>query len=169
MKKITIISLGLAVCLLCAGCAPNISPNIYNTEDVGVASHVVPATVVSVRNVTIDNKGGAGGLAGTAAGAALGSGIGGSTNVNVAGGVAGAVVGGVAGAAIDKAIHHKQGKEYILKTVDTGKMISVTQVDDLTLSVGQRVLVIYGRITRLVPDTTIATPQTHHTHVKKKH
>lgn len=143
----------IAASLLMVGCAQNVSPNTYQSGEVGVASRVVPGVVIAKRSVNIDANSGAGGLAGVAAGAAAGSTMGSSTSSNVVGAVGGAVVGGVAGNAIDKAVNHHQGYEYIIR-LNKGRIISVVQEKDVQFRVNQRVLIIYGAMTRLIPDTT---------------
>ena len=151
MRKYNLLIL-LLVCLFCVGCAQNISPNNYNADEVGTASHVVKATVVSERPVKIDNQSGVGGVAGATSGAVAGSAIaGGNVRGNIVGAVGGAVVGGVVGTVIDKSIHKEQGKEYILR-LKNKSLVSVVQIDALSLHVGQHVLIIYGGMTRVIPD-----------------
>jgi outer membrane lipoprotein SlyB len=146
----------LISCLICGGCAEKISPNVYTADEVGTMSHVVPATVISIRQIEIDNPSGAGGLAGTAAGAVAGSGIGGGAQANIIGGIGGAVVGGLVGAAIDEGVHKKQGIEYILR-LENKSLVSVAQLDKIDLHVGQHVLIIYGERTRIIPDSSYQT------------
>lgn len=153
MKKILC---SFSVLLACAGlvsCAQNVSPNTYQTGEVGVVSKVKKGVVISKRVVKIDNTSGAGGLAGVAGGAAAGSTLGSGTSTNIVGAVGGAVVGGVVGHAIDKSINQHQGFEYIIK-LEKGETISVTQTADVQFNINQRVLVIYGAMTRVVPDDT---------------
>src|SRR5205085_2601677 len=109
--------------------------------------------VIAKRPVNIDANSGAGGLAGVAAGAAAGSTVGGSTAGNVVGAVGGAVVGGVMGNAVDKAVNHYPGFEYVIK-LKNNSVISVVQATDVEFSIHQRVLIIYGAMTRIIPDTT---------------
>ena len=138
-------------CLICAGCAENISPNTYTTNEVGAINHVIEATIVSMRPVKINNSSGAGGLAGTVAGGAAGSTLGGSPEANVVGAVGGAVIGGVVGESIDKNIHKKHGIEYILRKKN-GSLISVVQTNEIDFKIGQQVLIIYGNKTRMIPN-----------------
>lgn len=44
-----------------------------------------------------------------------------------------------------------QGYVYVIK-LKTGEIVSVAQAEDLKLKVNQRVLVIYGKHTRILPD-----------------
>ena len=154
MKKFILVVAGAL--LIISGCAENVSPNKYAASEVGVASKVVPGIIVSVRTVKIDASGNSivGAASGAVIGAAGGSAIGGSPHSNLAAGVGGAVLGGVIGDAIQKKINNRQGFEYMIKLKDDS-IISVTQDQDLQFSVGQKILVIYGAMTRIVPDETL--------------
>jgi len=152
MKK-NIIYLLVPVILLLTGCAESLSPSTYSRAEVGQANQAVPAKIVSMRSVTIDANSGAGGLVGVAAGATAGSLIGGSDTAHILGGIGGAVAGGVIGNEVEKGIRKTQGTEYVLKT-QKGTYVTVTQVQELNLYVGQRVIIIYGKQVRIVPDTT---------------
>lgn len=139
--------------ILLNGCAQNVSPNTYNAAEVGVVSHVVPGVIISKRLVNIDANSGGGGLAGVAAGAAAGSTVGSNTAGSIVGAVGGAALGGVLGNAVDKAVNHHEGYEYIVR-LKKDSTISVVQTEDLKFSEGQHVLVIYGAMTRIIPDQT---------------
>ena len=154
MKKFYIILAVVFTTLFMIGCAPNVSPNNYGASDVGVASKVVPGVILSRRQINIDANSGAGGIAGAVAGGAAGTAVGGSPVASVVGAVGGAVVGGVIGNAADKAVNHHKGVEYIIK-LDNGNIISVAQAEDLQFIPHQRVLVIYGAMTRVVADDRI--------------
>lgn len=52
---------------------------------------------------------------------------------------------------IDTDTTRKTGYEYVIK-LDSGAIISVVQTENLELEAGQRILVIYGAQTRVVPD-----------------
>lgn len=152
MKKIAVFGV-IGLSLLLGGCA-DLSPNTYSAGDVGQVNQVVPAKIISMRPVKIKtSSGGAGTLIGAGAGAVAGSAIGGGTRANILGGIGGALVGGLAGHAIEEGIGTKQGMEYVLRT-NSGKLLTVTQTQDLQLGVGQKVLIIYGKQTRIVPDNT---------------
>ncbi len=133
------------------GCGKNLSPNTYEAAEVGVAGKVIPGVIIGKRVVNITNNTGVGGAAGATAGGVGGSAIGGSTRGNIAGAIGGAVVGGVVGNAIEKGIGKQKGYEYIIK-LNTGSTISITQTKDVEFAINQRVLVIYGAMTRIVPD-----------------
>jgi outer membrane lipoprotein SlyB len=152
MKKIfAYVLLPLSLFLL-AGCAQDVGTNTYSSSDVGQVNKVVPAKVVSMRPITVSSNTGVGGLAGAGAGAVAGSLIGGSTEAHILGGIGGAVVGGVAGNAIEKGISKQQGMEYVLRVTKDKSLVTVTQLQDLKLYAGEKVLIIYGKQTRVVPD-----------------
>ena len=144
----------LASILVIGGCAKNISPNVYSTDDTGVVSRVSKGVIISKRIIKFEGQSGVGAIAGGVAGGAAGSTIGGSGAANVVGAVGGAVAAGVIGHEIDKAVNRRTGYEYIIKLEDS-KTISVAQEKSIQLAVGQKVLVIYGPTTRIVPDNSI--------------
>ncbi len=149
--------LAASTVLFLPACTSGLSPNNYKASDVGVASKVLKGSIIAIRPVDIKGNSGVGGLAGAVAGGAAGSAIGGTTAMNIVGAVGGAVAGGLIGNEADKALHNKQGYEYIIQ-LNTGSTISVTQTEDLQLAVNQHVLVIYGEMTRIIPDNTVSTP-----------
>lgn len=151
----------LVACVVCTGvitltgCATDVSPNNYAAGDVGVASKVVAGTIISKREIVINkSNGNIGTLAGGAAGAVGGSAIGGGDRANIVGGIGGALLGGVIGNAADKAINKSKGFEYMIRLTKDDSVISITQDKDLALAINQKVLVIYGAMTRIVPDET---------------
>jgi outer membrane lipoprotein SlyB len=154
MKRILLLAALPAILSLMTGCGPNVSPNTYEASESGVASKVVSGIVVGKRAVKVDAKSGLGGLAGAGMGAAGASAIGGSPHANIAAGIGGAVIGGVLGNAVDKAAHSHKAFEYIIN-LKNGSTISIAQVQEVEFEVGQSVLVIYGAMTRIVPDNTI--------------
>lgn len=151
MKKI-LLYVVLSFGFLLVGCNQDIGTSSYTANQAGEVNRVVPATVVSMRAVTINTSSGYGAPIGAVAGGVAGSAIGGSTRANIIGGLGGAVVGGLAGHAIDQGIGKKKGMEYVLRVTKDKSLITVTQLQDMQLSVGQKVLVIYGKQTRVVPD-----------------
>lgn len=146
------IFIGIALC----GCAQNVSPNTYTTGEVGVVSKVRQGVIVAKRVITIDNNSGIGGVAGVAGGAATGSMLGASsdTSTHVIGAIGGAIAGGLVGHGVDKAVNRHTGYEYIIK-LDDKKIVSVIQEKSVQLAVGQHVLVIYGAMTRVIPDNAV--------------
>ena len=160
MKKILLLVTLPVILGLMSGCAPNVSPHTYEASESGVASKVVSGLIVGKRAVKVDAKSGIGGLAGAGVGAAGGSAIGSSRQANIAGAIGGAVVGGLVGHAIDKGINSHKAFEYIIN-LKNGSTISIAQVQEMEFQVGQRVLVIYGAMTRIVPDNTIQPVDQH--------
>lgn len=154
MKKILLlVFIVVAPSVFLGGCVHNTSPNVYSAGEFGVANKVKKGVVIAKRMIKIETPSDFGGIAGAAGGAAAGSMIGGKTAVNVVGGVGGAVVGGIVGHELDKAVNRRTGYEYIIKLVD-GQTISIAQEKSVQLAVGQHVLIIYGAMTRVVPDDT---------------
>lgn len=156
-KKTLLISSTLSLTLLLSGCGPSLSPNTYNASSVGVASRVVKGTIISIRPVKIQQNSGAGALGGAVAGGAAGSLIGTNTAASIAAATGGALVGGLIGNEAEKQLRKDVGYEYIIQ-LDNNSTISVTQQQDLQLALNERVLVIYGPTTRIVPDNTISVP-----------
>lgn len=134
-----------------SSCAQNISPNTYTGSEVGVVSKVKKGVVISRRAIKIDNASGMGGIAGATAGAAGGSAIGGVSSTHVMGAVGGAVVGGLVGHAIDKNVNAHKGYEYLIR-LEKGQTISVVQTEEMQFQPNQHVLVIFGAMTRIIPD-----------------
>lgn len=166
-KKIILISSVLALTPLLGGCGPSLSPNTYSGSDVGVASRVLKGTIISIRQVKIQQNSGVGAVGGAVAGGAAGSLIGGSTAVNIVGATGGALVGGLIGNEAEKQFRKDVGYEYIIQ-LNNNSTISVTQQQDLQLALNQHVLVIYGPTTRIVPDNTVSLPSTAATPAPKK-
>ncbi len=153
MRKIILLISSLIMTSLLAACAPNLSPNTYSAYEVGATSTVNKGVIVSRRLVRIDNNSGVGGLAGTIGGAAAGSTIGHGSTANIAGAIGGAIVGGLIGNAVDESVNQQQGIEYIIR-LETGKTVSVTQPLNMQFEIRQRVLVLFGSTTRVIPDNT---------------
>lgn len=152
MKKLIQIGLLTTIAILVlGGCTNSSSTNIYRASNAGVASRVSKGIIVSKRMVKIEGNSGVGSIAGGIAGGAAGSTIGGSGAANVVGAVGGAVAAGIIGHELDQAINRKTGYEYIIK-LKNGKTISVAQDKSIPLAIGQKVLIIYGATTRVIPD-----------------
>lgn len=94
-----------------------------------------------------------GATAGASAGGVAGSQIGSSAEANIIGAIGGAVIGGIAGAAAEDAASRQMGIEYVVEATN-GALLTVVQGADVPLSVGQKVLVIYGEQSRVIADTT---------------
>ncbi|HBO58694.1 MAG TPA: hypothetical protein DD624_02130 [Alphaproteobacteria bacterium] len=133
------------------GCATDINDNAYSLSSVGRASAVAQGVIVDVRTVSIQGSNGAGSVLGGVAGGVAASTIGrgaGSVLASVGGALAGAFIGGITQNELTK----QQALQYIVRLAD-GDMINVIQGLNNPLSVGQKVFVLYGKETRLIPDT----------------
>lgn len=153
MRNTAFLLSALAIIVAGSACTPKISPDTYSVGSVGQVNRVVRGTIVSSRLVAISGtQSGAGAATGIAAGGVAGSAMGGNTRTNVLGAIGGAVVGGIAGAAIEESSTRQQGMEYVVET-ENGALLTVVQGTDPSLSVGQRVLVMYGQRARVIADT----------------
>lgn len=141
--------------LLLIACARDINSDSYQMSSVGSADQVGQGVIVDVRTVTIQgqNSGGAliGGVAGGVAGSTIGRGSG-SVLASVGGALAGAFIGGLT----QKELSEQKALQYIVRLAN-GNMITVIQGMNNRLAVGQRVFVLYGRETHLIPDTLPAS------------
>lgn len=146
MKKI--LSTVLTAALL-AGCADNINSDHYSTSQTGRVSTVSQCTVLSVRQVGVNDNSGAGTMIGGLAGGVAGSTIGHGYSANALGAIGGALVGGLVGSAAEKGLTSQTGLEYIVK-LDNGQVISITQGTGQALGVGQRCLVLFGSTNRVI-------------------
>jgi len=154
MGKILLITFLSFAALL--GCTKNISPNTYEAAEIGTANKVMPGIIIAKRSINIDVNSGIGSMAGATAGGAAGYQIGGDKTTNIIGGVGGAVAGGIVGNAIEKGIRKTEGYEYIIQLTN-GSSVSVAQTKEMPLAINQKVLVIYGPTTRVVPDNRVLT------------
>ena len=144
----------LFLCFSLIACMRNISPDSYAVGSVGQVNRAVRGVIVSARQVDISgSQSGVGGAAGAAGGAVAGSAIGGGTRENILGAIGGAVVGGIAGSAIEEGSSRQKGMEYVVET-ENGSLITVVQGIDPPLSVGRKVIVLYGTRARIIPNQT---------------
>lgn len=136
-----------------AGCGPDYSPNTYASNAVQQANAVVQGVVVGVRQVDVSAAAGVGTVTGAAAGGIAGSqvGVGPARAFSALGG---SLVGGIAGAAAEHATSDTTAFEYIVRKTN-GDLLSVTQKDEVPLTIGQKVLVIAGNQARVVADYTV--------------
>lgn len=115
---------------------------------VGTAGQIGEGVVIDVRDVRIQGQNAKGAVLGGAAGGVVGSTIGrGSARIlaSVGGALAGMLIGGIA----QKELSEQKALQYIVR-LNNGKMISVIQGMKNRFSVGQRVLVLYGKETHLI-------------------
>lgn len=146
-------TVGLALVVVLAACTPNISPDTYSVGSVGQVNRAVVGTIISARPVDVEGtRTGIGAGAGAIAGGAAGSTVGGNTQMNIIGAVGGALVAGVIGAAAEEEMTRQTGIEYVIETTN-GAILTIVQGDDTPLLVGQKVLVIYGQRSRVIPYT----------------
>jgi outer membrane lipoprotein SlyB len=159
MKKL--IALSLTSLLLLTNCAKNISSNEYSEADVGTVKHTYKGVIISSRPVKVhgadslgDNQAGllGGGVAGGLLGSQMGKGRG-----QVVGLVLGAAAGALGGSFLEKGLKSQEGIEYSVELED-GRILTLVQGTDNSLSIGQRVLVMVGSKgrSRVVPDLSPA-------------
>ena len=137
-------------CLFAVSCAEDINDNSYQMTSVGSADRVGQGVIISVRPVQIqgDSQAGTvtGGLVGGVAASTIGRGSG-----SVLSSLGGALLGAFVGGLTQEELSEQQALQYIVRLTD-GNMITVIQGKRNRLAVGQRVFVLYGRETRLIPD-----------------
>ena len=144
--------------LLLSGCMRNISPDTYAVGTVGQVNRAAKGVIVSARQVNISgSQSGVGAAGGAAAGGVAGSAIGGAARENIIGAIGGAVVGGIIGSVIEEGSTRPTGMEYVIET-ENGALINVVQGQEPRMAVGQRVIVIYGTRSRVIPDQSGALP-----------
>ena len=147
MKKLWILASIIAV----GSCTSNLNSTDYTSQSVGTVGAARECKVLSVRPIQIRNDNDVGTIAGGAAGGVAGSMIGGSPAVNMLGAIGGAVVGGIAGNAAQGQLSNQSGFEYVVRLVDGGGAVTVTQGTDILLQPGQGCLLLYGPRARLIP------------------
>ncbi|HYL32089.1 MAG TPA: hypothetical protein VEU53_02935 [Stellaceae bacterium] len=139
-----------------AGCSPDYSPDVYSGDAVQQADKVEAGVVIGFRQVDIRSDGTVGAVAGGAAGGVLGTQAGEDAVTRALGAVGGALAGGFIGTAVEHTTGSATGWEYIVRE-SKGDLVSVTQRQDKPIAVGQKVLVIFGKQARIVPDYTAAS------------
>ncbi len=136
-----------------AGCAtPSASGNVYNYQQAQREQVTYMATVLGVRNITIEGErtSGVGTVAGAVLGGVLGNTIGGGSGRTIATALGG-VAGGLAGSQVESNMQRKAGYEITLR-LDNGETRVVAQEADIVVQPGQRVQVVTGGgSTRVVP------------------
>ncbi len=139
----------LVLGLLMGACTTNISPDTYSVDSVGSVTRSVPGVIVSSRPVNVEGTQKIGGVTGAVAGGVAGSAIGGGDRAHALGAIGGAVIGALAGSAIEKGITNQTGIEYVVKT-DNGELLTLVQGPSPAFSVGQKVMILYGKRARIV-------------------
>jgi len=145
-----------AVAVAVAGCSPDYSPDVYAGDAVQQADKVEAGVVIGFRQVEIQSDGTVGAVAGGAAGGVLGTQAGEDSVMRALGAVGGALAGGLIGSAVEHTTGSTTGWEYIVRGTKDD-LVSVTQRQEKPIPVGQKVLVIFGKQARIVPDYTAAS------------
>ena len=140
MKK-TALSLMLPVLMLTAACTSNIGADDYAVQNVNTVQSAQIGTIISVRKVIVRNENGGGALLGTVAGGVAGSQIGRGSTAGVLGALGGAIQDGLS---------KQAGYEYVIQ-LQNGGVVTVTQGNDVLMTVGEKCLVIYGPQARVIP------------------
>lgn len=104
-------------------CKSDLPPGEYDANEVGKIKKVIPGTIISMRKVNL-RKQNPEGVAQVKAGP---------------------------DSFMDGGYNQTRGVEYVIK-LNSGGIISVVQSEDLKLKNKQKILVIYGRHTRVVAD-----------------
>ena len=105
-----------------ASCSKDLPPGDYDANEIGKIKKVVPGVVISKRPVNLHKQNGD------------------STNPN-----------SKVDNFPDSGYNQTHGMEYVIK-LTSGTIISVVQSEDLRLKNKQKILVIYGKHTRVVAD-----------------
>jgi outer membrane lipoprotein SlyB len=109
--------------VLLASCSKDLPPGEYDANEIGKIKKVIPGTIISKRAVNLHRNADA-------------------TSSNSKGND---------GNFVDNGYNQTHGMEYVIK-LNSGGIVSVVQAEDLKLKNKQKILVIYGRNTRVVAD-----------------
>lgn len=146
-KSLIVISV---IAVMISGCA-NSQPSArsYTYSQAQKSEAMTTATVIGLQSVNImpDNQSGIGTAVGAIAGGGVGHLIGGGVG-NIIATALGAIGGGVAGSSIESKVTQKSGYNIALR-LDDGRTMSVTQMDDIVLTVGQKVIITYNYMTNI--------------------
>ncbi|KTC65066.1 Uncharacterised protein (plasmid) [Legionella adelaidensis] len=115
----------LLCCLFAAGCSKKVAIGDYDAAEVGKIKKVVPGTIISMRPVRLHSR---------------------SEML-----AAGTTTNAPSQDNYSENVGKSHGYEYVIR-LNSGGIISVVQAEDIKLKTKQRILVIYGRTTRVVPD-----------------
>lgn len=152
----------LAVALVAAlgvlplgACTSQFAGDTVSASGANQVNRVLPGVILAAQPVTIRGESGRGigGAVGGVAGGIAGSTLGTSRVEGALGAIGGAVLGGLAGSALGDRIGNESGVEYIVRLQD-GQTVTVVQGATPVLEPGQRVLIVYGRQVRVIPDAT---------------
>lgn len=141
----------LLAALALVGCASPATNTTLSPAAIGQAANVTYGTVLAERQVAIEgHSDGIGAIAGAAVGGTAGSFVGGDVRSNILAAIGGAALGGLAGNMAQNAVSGGTATEFIIRE-DGGQTISVIQSNEMHLRAGQRVMIIRGAETRLMP------------------
>jgi outer membrane lipoprotein SlyB len=134
-----------------AACQSNVSPDTYAAGSVGQVNRAAPGVVVSARPVRIGGtQSGAGAVVGTLGGAAIGASLARSARGSAIGALSGAAIGLAVGAIAEEIATQQPGMEYIVR-LESGHLVTVVQGAEPILSVNQKVILVYGTRSRVIP------------------
>ncbi|MCL5273093.1 MAG: hypothetical protein M1486_07335 [Gammaproteobacteria bacterium] len=111
--------------LVLTSCNKDLPPGEYDANEIGKIKKVIPGTIISKRLVNLHKQNT-------------------DTSANRSKGASDSSF-------IDTGYNQTHGVEYVIK-LNSGNIISVVQSEDLKLKNKQKILVIYGRHTRVVAD-----------------
>ena len=147
----TALPAALLAALALAGCASPATNTTLSPAAIGQVANVTYGTVLAERQVAIQgHTNDLGAIAGAAVGGAAGSFVGGDVRSNILAAIGGAALGGLAGNMAQNELSGGTATEFIIRE-DDGQTISVIQSNELHLRTGQRVMIIRGAETRLMP------------------
>lgn len=121
--KIVITALILLVVSI-SGCSKALPPSIYGSNEIGILNKVQSGIILSKRQVYVN------------------------ANEEIDQSQKGRRI---SANEISAGVTHQQGFEYIIRLED-GKVVSVVQADDMKFKVNQRVFVVYGETTHIIPN-----------------
>jgi len=124
-KTLRYFLLSMACCFFLTHCSKELSPGDYDASEVGKIKKVVPGTIISIRPVRLHSKQND------------------LTQVSSTHPLENSDMG--------RGHQHNHGYEYVIR-LNSGTIISVVQAEKIKLKNNQRILVISGANTRVVPD-----------------
>lgn len=125
LKPLCNVLLSIVCCFFLTQCSKELSPGDYDASEVGKIKKVVPGTIISIRPVRLHSK--QSDLTQVSTGHSLEN------------------------SDMDRSHQHNHGYEYVIR-LNSGAIISVVQAEKIKLKNKQRILVISGANTRVVPD-----------------
>jgi outer membrane lipoprotein SlyB len=148
----------LALAISVGACEQGVQPGVVNTSAASFRGE--SGRVTEIREVPVRQGGSGvsnGTLIGGGVGAAGGAAVGAATTNSVGGAVVGGLLGAVGGAIAGTAIDRHSTRRGIEVTVqkDDGQRVTIAQVDDGDVQMGDRVNIVYDRngVPRAVRDT----------------